>query len=145
MLVIIWFFFVFSNLYQLDLHNKTHVPLAIYNEICVKPGVKNESPLISYEYHKCMNISYFFIGSICRRKTMHWLLYFKSTFPNHFGFTLRCYLFMLFLVQLMGSFCRTKTKHQLLCCKSKFPHHFAFTFGCYLFLLFLVWLIYCGC
>ena len=42
-----------------------------------------------------------FIGSVCRTKTMHQLLCFKSKFLNHFAFTLERYLFLLFWVQLI--------------------------------------------
>jgi len=45
-------------------------------------------------------IFYFlFVGYVCRTKTMHQLLYFKSKFPNYFVFTLGRYSFRLFLVQ----------------------------------------------
>src|ERR1700738_3562061 len=40
-------------------------------------------------------------SSVCRTKTMHQLLRFKSKFPNHFVFTLGCYLFLLFLVHFI--------------------------------------------
>jgi hypothetical protein len=69
---------------------------------------------------------------------MRQLLCFKSKFPNHFAFTLGCYLFLLFLVEFIGSICRTEAMCQLLCFESKFPNHFAFTLGHYLILLFLV-------
>ena len=39
-----------------------------------------------------------YVGFVCRTKTMHRLLCFKSKFPNHFAFTLGSYLFLLFLV-----------------------------------------------
>ena len=42
-------------------------------------------------------MSALFVGSVCRIKTMDQLLCFKSKFPNHFMFTLGCYLFLLFL------------------------------------------------
>jgi hypothetical protein len=51
---------MFSNIYQLDLHNKTHVPFAIYNEIFLKTGVKIEFFLISYDYRMRMFLFFIF-------------------------------------------------------------------------------------
>ena len=42
------------------------------------------------------------VDFVCRTKTMHWFLYFKRKFPNHFVFTLGCYLFMLFWSNLLA-------------------------------------------
>ena len=44
----------------------------------------------------------YLVGSVCRTKTLHQLLCFKSTFPNHFAFTLGGYLFLLFLADLFN-------------------------------------------
>ena len=46
-----------------------------------------------------------FVGAVCRTETMHQLLCFKSKFPNHFAFTLGCYLFLLFWVYFMSCGC----------------------------------------
>ena len=42
-----------------------------------------------------------FVGFVCRTKTMHQLLCFKSRFPNHFMFTHERYLSLILLVQLI--------------------------------------------
>jgi hypothetical protein len=43
----------------------------------------------------------FVVGFVSRTETMRQLLCFKSKIPNHFAFKLGCYLFLLFLVQLI--------------------------------------------
>jgi len=50
-----------------------------------------------------------FVGSVC----IDFLTNFKSTFLNHFAFTLGCYLFLLFFV---GSVYKKQTMHRFLSC-----------------------------
>ena len=48
---------------------------------------------------RCVDL--YFIGFVCRTKTMHGLLCLKSKFPIHFAFALGHYSFLLFLVQFI--------------------------------------------
>ena len=39
---VVWFVFMFSNVYQVDLHNEAYVVLAMYNESSTKTGLRIE-------------------------------------------------------------------------------------------------------
>ena len=63
---------MFSNFYQLDLHNKTRVALANLQWNICKNQIENQtSSLFSYGYQKCMFVD-FLIGYIGPPNCVHY-------------------------------------------------------------------------
>ena len=71
-----------------------------FNQLCLELNrlICNQPPVLPGHSFES---AYIYIGFICRTKTMLQLLCSKSKFPNHFAFTLGCYLVLLFFVQFI--------------------------------------------